>query len=57
MFQEDAILFHTQAKLVTENYIEFSLELADAIYRMWKDPGLRRCYARSSEFQLIDSTS
>ncbi|XP_072014592.1 guanine nucleotide-binding protein G(o) subunit alpha-like [Amphiura filiformis] len=55
--REDAMLFNTQAKLVIEGYIDFSLELADAIYRLWKDPGLRMCYARSSEFQLIDSAS
>ncbi|XP_029541920.1 guanine nucleotide-binding protein subunit alpha-11-like isoform X1 [Oncorhynchus nerka] len=28
----------------------------DAIRRLWADPGLRVCYSRRSEYQLLDST-
>ncbi|XP_041695422.2 guanine nucleotide-binding protein subunit alpha-11 [Coregonus clupeaformis] len=28
----------------------------DAICRLWADPGLRVCYSRRSEYQLLDST-
>ncbi|KAJ7992993.1 hypothetical protein DPEC_G00267830 [Dallia pectoralis] len=29
---------------------------AEAIRRLWADPGLRVCYSRRSEYQLLDST-
>lgn len=28
----------------------------DAIRHLWADPGLRVCYSRRSEYQLLDST-
>ncbi|XP_048416046.1 guanine nucleotide-binding protein subunit alpha-11-like [Stegostoma tigrinum] len=30
---------------------------ADAIKRLWKDPGVRMCYERRREYQLLDSTN
>lgn len=28
----------------------------DAIRRLWADPGIRVCYSRRCEYQLLDST-
>lgn len=34
-----------------------SLELAEIIKRLWKDPGIQACFERASEYQLNDSAA
>ncbi|KAI8905859.1 guanine nucleotide-binding protein subunit alpha, partial [Gorgonomyces haynaldii] len=33
----------------------FNPQMADAIKSLWKDPGIRQCFSKAKEYQLIDS--
>jgi guanine nucleotide-binding protein G(q) subunit alpha len=35
--------------------VKLELGVAEAIEKLWADPGLQACYQRRNEYQLIDS--
>lgn len=40
---------------VVEDSNELTVELAHVMKRLWRDPGVQSCFARSREYQLNDS--
>ncbi|KAH9382165.1 hypothetical protein HPB48_013178 [Haemaphysalis longicornis] len=54
---DDARQFFTVAGATSSQECEITPELAALMRRLWQDPGLQHCFARSREYQLNDSAS
>lgn len=54
---DDARQFFTVAGATSSQECEITPELSSLMKRLWQDPGLQHCFARSREYQLNDSAS
>ncbi|XP_075550784.1 guanine nucleotide-binding protein G(i) subunit alpha-like isoform X4 [Dermacentor variabilis] len=54
---DDARQFFTVAGATSSQECEITTELASLMKRLWQDPGVQHCFARSREYQLNDSAS
>jgi hypothetical protein len=62
LFFQQITFLQRDSKIIIEasknnhDYDRFSVEVYDALKRLWNDSGIQQCYERRNEYHLPDST-